>query len=105
VFVPIRAVGDVSILLLLVVDSVAALDSSRVGIVRVESVGSFELGVIDDGCSFYVHLYGSRNFVNFYARFAFQILQVRAILLMRRSDSEKVIAIKMEIHILVLDVF
>jgi hypothetical protein len=62
VLVPIRAVGDVR-MLLLAVDSVAALDSSRVDIVRVKSVGSLVLVVIDDGCSFYEHLYGSRNFI------------------------------------------
>jgi hypothetical protein len=45
-FVPIRDVGDVR-MLLLVFDSVAALDSSRVDIVRVKSVGSLVLGVID----------------------------------------------------------
>ena len=55
-FVPIRAVlvGDVR-MLLLVVDSVPALDSSRVDIVRVKSVGYLVLVVIvnEDGCSFY----------------------------------------------------
>ena len=65
-FVPIRAVlvGDVR-MLLLVVDSVPALDSSRVDIVRVKSVGYLVLVVIvnEDGCSFYEHLYGSRNFI------------------------------------------
>jgi hypothetical protein len=80
VFVPIRAVGDVR-MLLLVFDSVAALDSSRVDIVRVKSVGSLVLGVIDDGCSFYELMVplsvestqrGEAGFCLF-ARFAFQI--------------------------------
>jgi hypothetical protein len=48
-------VGDVRILLL-VVDSVAPLHSSRVDIVRVKSIGSLVV-VIDDGGSFYEHLY------------------------------------------------
>jgi hypothetical protein len=48
---------------LLVVDSVAPLHSSRVDIVRVKSVGSLVV-VIDGGCSFYEHLYdGSRHFI------------------------------------------
>jgi hypothetical protein len=51
---PIRGVGDVR-MLLVVVDSIAALDLSRVGIVRLKSVASFGIVVIDGGCSFYEH--------------------------------------------------